>query len=44
VYGNVSLLQETSQKFEAVQKELKKVNEQWEEQMLVVEELESKIA
>ena len=43
VYGNVSLLQETSLKFETVQKELNKVSGQWEEQMLVVEELEAKL-
>ncbi|NDK57468.1 ABC-F family ATP-binding cassette domain-containing protein [Pontibacter fetidus] len=44
VYGNVSLLQETSKKFEAVQKELQQANSQWEEQMLEVEELEGKLS
>jgi ATP-binding cassette, subfamily F, member 3 len=43
VYGNVSLLQETSKKFESVQKELAKANSQWEEQMMEVEELEGKL-
>ncbi|WP_162425949.1 ribosomal protection-like ABC-F family protein [Pontibacter pudoricolor] len=44
VYGNVSLLQETSKKFESVQKELEKANSQWEEQMMEVEELEGKLS
>ncbi|MEJ8756971.1 ABC-F family ATP-binding cassette domain-containing protein [Pontibacter sp. H259] len=44
VYGNVSLLQETSKKFEAVQKELTQANSQWEEQMMEVEELEGKLS
>ncbi len=43
VYGNPDLLQEASLKFEAVQKELEKTNAAWEEQMLVVEDLESQI-
>lgn len=44
VYGNVALLQETSQKFETAQKELQKANNEWEEQMLEVEELEGKLS
>ncbi|RAU83502.1 ABC-F family ATP-binding cassette domain-containing protein [Pontibacter arcticus] len=44
IYGNVNLLQENSLKFEAVQKELSKVNEKWEELMLAAEELEAKLA
>ncbi|MBC5774800.1 ABC-F family ATP-binding cassette domain-containing protein [Pontibacter sp. KCTC 32443] len=44
VYGNVSLLQETSQKFETVQRELAQANNQWEEQMMEVEELEGKLS
>ncbi|WP_347158641.1 ABC-F family ATP-binding cassette domain-containing protein [Pontibacter chitinilyticus] len=44
VYGNVSLLEETSLKFEAVQKELAAQQQKWEELMLEVEELEAKIA
>ncbi|MER2999325.1 ABC-F family ATP-binding cassette domain-containing protein [Pontibacter populi] len=44
VYGNVSLLQETSKKFEAVKKDLDKANSLWEEQMMEVEELEGKLS
>ncbi|WP_018477538.1 ribosomal protection-like ABC-F family protein [Pontibacter roseus] len=43
VYGNVSLLQETSHKFEAVQKELDATQTQWENLMLEAEELEGKL-
>ncbi|MFD2247841.1 ribosomal protection-like ABC-F family protein [Pontibacter ruber] len=44
VYGTVGLLQETSQKFEAVKKELDTTNAKWEALMLEVEELEEKLA
>ncbi|WP_242929312.1 ABC-F family ATP-binding cassette domain-containing protein [Pontibacter vulgaris] len=44
VYGNVSLLQETSQKFEVVKKELDSTNEKWETLMMEVEELQGKLA
>ncbi|WP_242918575.1 ribosomal protection-like ABC-F family protein [Pontibacter liquoris] len=43
VYGNVSLLEETSLQFEAVQKELATQQQKWEELMMEVEELESKL-
>jgi ATP-binding cassette, subfamily F, member 3 len=43
VYSNPSLLQETSQKFEAVRKELDTTNTKWEGLMLEVEELEGKL-
>ncbi|MFT2007671.1 ABC-F family ATP-binding cassette domain-containing protein [Pontibacter sp. 13R65] len=43
IYGNVSLLQEASQKFEAVQKELASTNQKWEKLMEEVEELESRL-
>jgi ATP-binding cassette, subfamily F, member 3 len=43
VYGNPNLLQETSQKFEAVQKELDTINQKWESLMLEVEEMEGKL-
>ena len=44
VFGNVSLLQETSQKFEAVKKELDAKQEKWEELMLEAEELEARLS
>ncbi|TXK52324.1 ABC-F family ATP-binding cassette domain-containing protein [Pontibacter qinzhouensis] len=44
VFGNVSLLQEASQKFEAVQKELAATNLKWEKLMEEVEALEAKLA
>ncbi len=43
VYGNVNLLQEASQKFEAVQKELEAMNKKWEKLMEEVEDLEAKL-
>jgi ATP-binding cassette subfamily F protein 3 len=44
VFSNVELLQETTQKFEAVQKKLDTTQEKWESLMLEIEELETKIA
>ncbi|MCC9165491.1 ABC-F family ATP-binding cassette domain-containing protein [Pontibacter harenae] len=44
VYSNVNLLQETSLKFQTVQKELNAKQEKWEELMLEVEDLEGKLA
>ncbi len=43
VFSNVSLLQETSLKFESVKKELEAVTKKWESLMLEVEELEGKL-
>jgi ATP-binding cassette, subfamily F, member 3 len=43
VYGNPNLLQETSQKFEVVQKELDVTNQKWESLMLEAEEIEEKL-
>ncbi|EJF08025.1 ABC transporter C-terminal domain-containing protein [Pontibacter sp. BAB1700] len=43
VYGNPNVLQETSQKFESVQKELDAVNQKWESLMLEAEELEAQL-
>jgi ATP-binding cassette subfamily F protein 3 len=42
VYGNVELLEESTQKFEAVEKELNEANQQWEMLVLQLEELENK--
>jgi ATP-binding cassette, subfamily F, member 3 len=44
VYGNPNLLQEASQKFETVQKELNAINQKWENLMLEAEELEKKMS
>ncbi|MFD2998921.1 ribosomal protection-like ABC-F family protein [Pontibacter toksunensis] len=44
VFGNIDLLQEVTQKFEAVQKKLDTVQEKWEELMLEIEGLEARIA
>ncbi|HEY4652201.1 MAG TPA: ABC-F family ATP-binding cassette domain-containing protein [Pontibacter sp.] len=44
VYGDVDLLQETTRKFETAQKALEQANSQWEEQMMEVDELESKLS
>ncbi len=44
IYGDVGALQETTLKFEAVQKKLGTTQEKWEELMLEAEELEARIA
>ncbi|MFD2515442.1 ribosomal protection-like ABC-F family protein [Pontibacter locisalis] len=44
VYGDIDLLQETTAKFEKVQKELDTIQEKWEELMLEVEDLEAKLS
>ena len=41
VYGNVALLEESTQKFEAVEKELNEANQQWEMLVTQVEEEEN---
>jgi ATP-binding cassette, subfamily F, member 3 len=43
IYGNVSLLQDTTLKFEQVKKELEANNDRWEEIMEEVERLEQKL-
>ncbi|MDX5419574.1 MAG: ATP-binding cassette domain-containing protein, partial [Hymenobacteraceae bacterium] len=44
VYGDVALLQEVTAKFEKVKSELDKAQEKWEELMLEIEDLETKLA
>ncbi|RDV14842.1 ATP-binding cassette domain-containing protein [Pontibacter diazotrophicus] len=44
VFGNIDLLQEVTQKFEAVQQKIQVAQEKWEEIMLEIEEIETKIA
>ncbi|PRY15525.1 ATP-binding cassette subfamily F protein 3 [Pontibacter ummariensis] len=44
VFGNVELLQEKTQEFEAIKQKLDKAQEEWEELMLEAEDIETKLA